>query len=273
MKLEEIIVNRILLLLFYQKSSVDGSIANKSIVVVSGEVIDKSPVQVYVNDQLAALTNTAFNKKLSFIDGSYQISIKAVDMAGNEADYQINILVDTEAPEPFEVKVDPEGWTNNTEPIISFSTTDKTSGISHYLFSINDGEYIEITSPYKLPAQEDGRHTITVKAVDNAGWETISTTKVYIDTTPPITPENIRVIPGNKDNSKWDSPSGDVIEYIIYKNNGDKTGIDDTTAIYSVSNEEFIDDLLLNGEIYSYSLLAIDRAGNRSLISEWKKVL
>ena len=56
--------------------------------------------------------------------------------------------------------------------MLTFATSDETSGISHYELAINDGEFIRVTSPYQLEPQPDGEHIITVKAVDQAGWST-----------------------------------------------------------------------------------------------------
>lgn len=60
-------------------------------------------------------------------------------------------------------------WTNNTQPVITFATTDATSGIHHYELKVRDEAFAAVTSPYTLPAQPDGEHVVTVRAVDKAG--------------------------------------------------------------------------------------------------------
>ncbi|OCL26003.1 hypothetical protein U472_08220 [Orenia metallireducens] len=246
----------------------EGYISNNSVVEIRGQVIDQSPVWIYTNGKAAWQNEAGFNNQLIFVDGKYLITVKAVDMAGNIAEHTINVIVDTTAPEAFETIADPAGWTNNNQPIISFATTDATSGIDHYELAVDDGEFEEIVSPYQLPAQEDGEHQIRVKAIDKAGWETISQTKVYIDTTPPGTPEHFRPVPGNgKMILRWEKPAPDVVEYIVER---ESEGV---KRYYSIDGEEveFVDDELENGKTYKYRIQAIDRADNKSSKTEWKE--
>ncbi len=247
----------------------EGYLSNSSLLPITGQVSDDSPVQVYVNGRISNIAGIAFNNQLTFTDGQHQITVKAVDMAGNEANHQINVIVDTTPPEPFEVTADPVDWTNNTRPIITFNTTDQTSGVSHYELKIDDGEYIKVESPYQLPVQADGEHTITVKAVDNAGWETLSTTKVYIDTTPPEIPDNFRAISGpDRAHLKWErTDEQDVVAYRIYReplwSEGEYITLGIEDPLPGLEDEfHYVDNGLATGEEYSYWLEAVDHAGN-----------
>jgi len=78
------------------------------------------------------------------------------------------------SPEPFTIILskDPNIFANKY--FISFSAVDKESGIDHYEVSEDGGKYLEATSPYLLKDQ-NLKNTITVKAVDKAGNERIST--------------------------------------------------------------------------------------------------
>ena len=200
-----------------------------------------------------------------------RITIHAEDQAGNIAYFYIEeITIDTTPPLPFTVHIDPEGWTNNTQPVLTFATSDETSGISHYELAINDGEFIRVTSPYQLEPQPDGEHIITVKAVDRAGWSTTSTVTARIDTTPPEVVPNFRVVPGKtRMVLKWDKPSPDTVQYLLEKSGGNGVGV--VEFVVDGEKVEYIDDGLPNGAAYQYRLRAVDRAGNIGLFTVWEE--
>ncbi|MEJ6952421.1 DUF7305 domain-containing protein, partial [Natronospora cellulosivora (SeqCode)] len=249
----------------------EGYISNSSIVEISGQIIDKSPVFVAINGDGVNIKDSGFEHQLHFPDGEHLVQLTAIDMAGNHSSHQFNVIVDTTPPLDFEVEIDPAVWTNNTSPIISFETTDETSGISHYELSVNDGEYYEISSPYQLEDLEDGIHDIRVKAVDNAGWETIASTKAYIDTIPPEIPEHLRVIPGDsRMTSKWDPSCDDVIEYRLFRE-PHWEGVEGEYIV--VEGTEYLDLDVENANTYSYRVQAVDRAYNLSGKTEWKQAI
>ena len=118
-------------------------------------------------------------------DGVHTIKVRAYDYALNYAEDFVNVYIDTIAPKPFAPIADPANWMSNTQPQISFVAKDELSGIEHYEVSINKGNFVTQTSPYKLPSQPDGRHDIIVRAYDKAGNFADGTVKISIDTTPP----------------------------------------------------------------------------------------
>ncbi len=81
--------------------------------------------------------------------------------------------------------------------------------------------------------------------------------KKFIDEFPPEPPKNANILIENKKILiVWDeSPSKDVIGYIIYKNGKPITEI-------PIKSYYFIDNQFKNGDIYE--IIAIDKAGNRS---------
>jgi len=96
------------------------------------------------------------------------------------------VLIDTQPPEPFEIKVDNGGDPTNPTPILHFKTEDLLSGVKHYEIKIGEAEITTITaadiedSPYKMPPQTPGKHSIIVKAIDGAGNFTLATKEVVI---------------------------------------------------------------------------------------------
>jgi hypothetical protein len=115
----------------------------------------------------------------------HTIKVRAYDNALNYAEGFVNAYIDTIAPKPFAPIADPANWTNNTQPQITFAAKDELSGIEHYEVSINKGNFVTQTSPYKLPSQPDGQHYVIVRAYDKAGNFADGTVKISIDTTPP----------------------------------------------------------------------------------------
>jgi hypothetical protein len=97
----------------------------------------------------------------------------------------VDIYIDTTAPNGFIPTVNPSSWTSNTQPVISFSTTDGTSAIDRYEVSIDGGVFSTQTSSYTLPSLTEGIHNITVRAFDLAGNYIEGYVDVYIDSTLP----------------------------------------------------------------------------------------
>ena len=108
-----------------------------------------------------------------------------------------------------------------------------------------------------LEPQPDGEHTVTIKAVDKAGWTTVSTATACIDTTPPGKPKLLMGIPGNgRITLEWLEPDPDVVEYII-----ERTPFW-TESRKTVTTTSFIYQNLENGVQYTYKVWAVDRAAN-----------
>ena len=118
-------------------------------------------------------------------DGVHNVSIRAYDEVGNYKDGYVHIYIDTKNPESFNPLATPSGWTSNKRPVITFSTTDATSGIDYYQLKIDSGTFSNKTSPYTIPSQPDGVHNVTVRAYDISGKYTDGFVDVFIDSTPP----------------------------------------------------------------------------------------
>lgn len=105
------------------------------------------------------------------------VQLKDEDGWGDIAYHQIQI--DTTPPEPFLVQSSVEEGV----PIITFSTTDKMSGVERYEILISDKKTLYAT-PMEAQAGIDlhdlanGPHTVLVKAYDRAGNTTVSATTI-----------------------------------------------------------------------------------------------
>jgi hypothetical protein len=120
-------------------------------------------------------------------DGIWYWKVRTKDNDGDWGLYSSawNITIDVTPPNTFNPSADPGDWTINTQPVITFSTTDATTDINYYEVKVDSGSFTTETSPYTLPSQTDGTHTVTVRAYDLAGNYRDGTIDVYFDTTPP----------------------------------------------------------------------------------------
>jgi hypothetical protein len=119
-------------------------------------------------------------------DGFYRYAVFAQDSAGNVSDQaSVSFSVDTTAPERFDILLDVAGWTANTQPTANFSTTDATSGVDRYEYSVDGSDWQTASSPLTLPGLSDGVHRLLVRAVDRAGNGTTESVEIFTDTTAP----------------------------------------------------------------------------------------
>lgn len=120
---------------------------------------------------LSATSHTALS---AIPSGNKQWRVRATDAAGNTTlSSNRNLRIDKIIPNNFTI-----GKTSlSATAILSFSTTDSLSGMSHYQISINGGSFSTVTSPYTTSALGDGTHSATVRAFDNVGnYREVTTT-------------------------------------------------------------------------------------------------
>jgi len=140
-------------------------------------------------------------------DGIHTVIVKAYDKAGNYATGTVNVYIDCSDPNPLSLSVYPDNWASNKQPIITFSSSDSTSNIDCYKLKIDNGDFSNQLSPYKLPPLCDGIHIITVRACDMADNFVENTISIYIDTQPPDDFEPTAVP------SKWSSNNEPEISF------------------------------------------------------------
>ena len=254
----------------------EGAYLNALTVKVSGTVSDASPVAVLVNGVAATVSvsdsdsDQQFSATVTVSEGANTLNIQATDSAGNSATATRNVLVDTGAPAAFIPAANISGWSNNNKPTITFSATDSGSGIDHYEIGV-DGvtSSSRAVSPYTFTtAIAEGEHTVQVKAVDRAGNYTIGEVKVFIDTVAPITPANFEAIPGiGRVILNWEDNGGEVQGYRITRTPAFSGG-GSYREVFRANEEtevaQYADSDVATGGSYSYTVQAIDRAGNYS---------
>ncbi len=112
-------------------------------------------------------------------DGIWYFHVKAkkAEVWGGTSHYLVQI--DSTPPASFTPEITPFPQTSVSQPIVSFFTTDALSGLDHFEIKVIDinpdreekgaGFFIEVSSPYKLPALEPGKYMVVVRAFDNSG--------------------------------------------------------------------------------------------------------
>jgi len=204
-------------------------------------------------------------------DGIWYFHIKFRNQYGWGAITHRKVLIDTQAPKPFAIKVDNEGDPTNPSPILHFDTTDALSGIEYYEVKIGEAEPVPITTaylkenPYQMPSQAPGKHTVLVKASDAADNFTIATTDVTIEAIAaptiidfPQTPRagDILTIKGT---SKY--PDGKITVFV--KKEGEEVITKDVKTD-SQGNWLFVYDKSLDKGTYQVWAVATDSRGAKS---------
>jgi len=106
-------------------------------------------------------------------DGVQYVSINFQNQVGWGAATNRQLKIDTTAPEPFQIVVNP-GSSAAAFPTLVFGAEDLTSGIDYYELTIDTDEPITITPAqaelgYLLGDLEDGTYSVYVTAYDMAG--------------------------------------------------------------------------------------------------------
>lgn len=102
----------------------------------------------------------------------FHLRSKKGDAWGATSHYVAHI--DNTPPNSFAPNIESTGKIKRIRPLISFITSDVTSGIDHYEVKITSTieagspYFIEETSPYRVPYLEPGEYTVIVRAYDKA---------------------------------------------------------------------------------------------------------
>ncbi len=113
-------------------------------------------------------------------DGVYYFHIKARGAGGWGETAHFRIQIDTAPPDPFELISIPSADNVTAAPLIIADAIDRTSGISHYELSFDEGPFETVTMPYQFPRISEGTHTVAVRAFDRAGNYREATLMLYV---------------------------------------------------------------------------------------------
>ncbi|MFI5240423.1 MAG: hypothetical protein ACHQUB_01820 [Candidatus Saccharimonadia bacterium] len=136
--------------------------------------------------------NATITTNYTLADGIWYFHLKGSNSTGGST-VNFVIHIDSTPPNNFNVSIDNGGNPSNPTPTANFSATDATSGIDHYLASIDGGAQFGVNSGDALPKQHPGTHSIVVTAIDKAGNHTDSSKATF--TINGITPPKILSFP------------------------------------------------------------------------------
>lgn len=162
---------------FVQLSPTNDTTPTITFSTTDNDAIDHYQIQV---DSGSFVTHSSPYTLPSQLDGAHTVTVRAFDRAGNSTDASANITINTTAPDVFTPTLDVVSPTINTQPTVTFSTTDDV-GIDHYEVKIDLGSFSTRTSPYQTPVLAQGAHTITVRAIDLAGNTRDGSVNITVD--------------------------------------------------------------------------------------------
>ncbi len=235
--------------------------------------------QVYRNGvALATTTASGYVDASASVNGSFQYEVAAVDNAGNESAKAGPVTVDYDSTAPPV----PTGVTGATPtrqaPAIAWFSggPDNISGFSHYnvyrgTVKVNAAP-VTATSFTDANLAVDGSYAYTVRAVDNAGNESVASVArtIIFDQTKPTVPAAVmvttptRLQPALTWTASTDGAASGIQRYDVYR---------DGALIGSTTGLAFTDTAVLSDDTYAYTVRAIDNAGNESLDSAPRSVL
>lgn len=217
----------------------------------------------------------------SLDDGEHTLSVRGVDLAGNEGEAAAAVFRrDTTAPVFDDASVDPDSWTNKNE--ISFGWTeleDIHSGLKLVWYSVDDGEQLSLeteknlSTPLDISDLADGEHTILLHFEDNVSNTREETLSLFRDVTKPelaiLSPTDGSAVNGTVE------VLGSVDDLSLDTWKLTATGEDGTAHLLKSGTDKKDAELLgilncalfADGEKVELKLYAIDKAGNENEVS------
>ena len=166
-------------------------VVNNKSYTIGGSVTSRnnsrSQLKVYINDEETYIDyNSSFSKTLTLVEGLNTITIKAVNAYGKETILSKEVTFTPPVPAVTVDQGTNAVTVNNKSYTISGRATDTNDSRSQLKVYINDEEiYINYNNDFsKTLTLVEGLNTITIKAVNTYGKETILTKEVTF--TPPV---------------------------------------------------------------------------------------
>lgn len=200
-------------------------------------------------------------------DGKHTVDVHAVDNAGRTVSTSKSFWLDSMAPS---VTVDPSGTlgANNwytTNPTLTASAGDDTSGIDLFEYSLNNGTWITYTQPLIL---SDSTQSLSFWAQDSAGLVTQVDRTYQVDTRAPQIRGSLSGVPGA---NGW--YISDVTLAASASDPMPGSGLNTFTyALNGTSETPYTKALVLTDGKYTIQLNAQDKAGLAYSMGESLKV-
>ena len=225
----------------------------------------------------ACSTSTTMNYS-GLSEMSHTFTVKSTDAAGNVGSDAYTWTVDRTPPTvPANLTlVGPAS--RNTQPSFTFGTsTDVHGPLSYRLY--RDGTFTGLTAStgsiadftIAVDGSNDGTYSYTVRAVDAAGNESSSSSSVSVtmDSGPPSVPANVHAAANPTRLGpviSWNASTGVPVAYQVLRNGS-------LIGTVNAPGTVFGDASVTADGSYSYTVRAVDGAGNTSLDSASAKVV
>lgn len=196
--------------------------------------------------------------KINFDDGRNKLTVKAVDRANNSVKDEINFTVDIEKPEIEIKKPNDESYHDKNLVHIEWTANDSGSGVKEYQVKIDNDSWIVVNKNYYETNLLEGKHEISVKAIDGCGGFSFDNITFTVDKSRPnltiISPLNSSVSPSKNITIQWackDEHSG-IKTYFVKLN-------EDEWIDIGLKNQY---EMILKEGSNNISLKAVDLTGN-----------
>ncbi len=252
---------------------VDGSYVNDPNLTISWKMYDEGSgldhVEITLNDGewinigllyefdlYSLLSNVAIHP----LEGHYSISVRVYDHIGLHSTDTIHLFLDMTDPVVSIISPEAGTYLKGSSFLVEWSSESDVSGISHYLVKMDEGKELRVEGNsimyYYL---EDGRHMISVVALDNAGNSERCYSHFYVDNTAPYL--NMRTeFPGNYSASRnilleWDAHDDlSGLDRLLLKVDNNMWIRPDGEGHHTVAN--------LEEGLHLINILAYDNVGN-----------
>ncbi len=164
-------------------------------VIFSASAVDSISGLAALETSINGGTWATYNAPITLSDGVYSLSLRAYDNAGNLAEMNQTINVDTLTP-VLDSSVSGAMGMNDwyvSDIQVSASASDLGSGLYMLEVSTDGGAWTGYSSPITL---SDGVHAIQFRATDNAGNVSESTQTIKVDTVTPTLNLSVNGIAG-----------------------------------------------------------------------------
>jgi chitodextrinase len=182
------------------------------------------------------------------------VTVAPTDSNGNTFDVQSYKFAD---PLDTWIQSGPNGNTQSTSASFTFTGTSNAQG---FVCSLDGSPATSCTSPQSYSGLSDGDHTFTVAAVNGTQTDTSPASRTWtVDTTPPSAPTGMSAQAASdlEVDLSWTAASDaqGVTGYKVYR---------DGNVIGNTPGLTYSDTSVSGGTQYSYTVSAVDAAGNES---------
>ncbi|MFP4050958.1 MAG: Ig-like domain-containing protein [Thermoplasmata archaeon] len=203
--------------------------ANKTITVNyngSDNISGLNHYEINVDDDNWISTGLNDSYVLNLSDGTYEITVRAVDNAMNTNSTSIIIHIDTTAPNLNITSPGNSAIIKDKNVTFSWNSTDSGTDVDHFEVKIDGGIWKDVGLNYSYNYTfNDGNHTFKIKSYDVLGNNNTEELNFYVDLYSPvlqiINPKNNSFINQNNITIRWngsDTSSG-IDHYEIKLNN------------------------------------------------------